>query len=118
MATRLDLAEPIWRGDTLEFPFTLDDEGAPVSLEGATVVFTMKLDPTVDDIDADVYYAVVVPNPDVDGAAGQHLIRVERDDMANLVTATHTYQVKVIYPTVPEPTEVTYVWGEVEVQDS
>jgi hypothetical protein len=119
MATRLDITDPIWRGDTIEIPFTLKDElAAPISLEGATVVFTLKLDPTVDDVDADVYYTKAVDDPDTDGAAGLHTIRLERTDTDDLTTADHTYQIKVIYPNTPEDDEITYVYGTVPVEDS
>lgn len=118
MPTRYDLEMPIWRGDTTVIPFLLMSGADPVPLDGATVVFTIKLDPTVDDDVADFIYSSEVPVGDPDGVAGQHMVRIERSDLAGLPLTAYTYQLKAIFPGSPEPLEITYLWGRVQLKDS
>lgn len=118
MPTRYDLEMPIWRGDTTVIPFLLMSGEDPVPLGGATVVFTMKLDPTVDDDVADFIYSSEVPVGDPDGVAGQHMVRIERSDLAGLPLTAYTYQLKAIFPGSPEPLEITFLWGRVQLKDS
>lgn len=118
MALLHNMSEAIWRGDTVEIPFTLSDALGAISLEGATVRFTLKLDPTAADADADYIYEAAVPDPDADGAAGTHTVRIERAASAAFQLASYTYQFKVIYPNPPNDDEITYLYGKVSVKDS
>lgn len=118
MPTRADINEPLWRGDTVSIPFEIRSGGAPVSLEGAKVVFTMKLNPYAPDEAAELFYESEVAVGDTEGAAGNHLVTLYPSKTGVLQPAKHTYQLKVIWPGVPEPLERTYVFGHIPVEDS
>lgn len=118
MPAQLDIDVPLWRGDTVFIPFELTTAGTPINLQGVTIVFSLKLDPTVSDEQAEFLYTKAVPADDADGLAGRHVVRIERDQLLHLELAPHTYQFKVIYPGEPDDTEITYVWGKILVRDS
>lgn len=119
MAARLDIDVPIWRGDTVDIPIVIDDSGTPVNLQGAKIIFTLKLDPNIPDADAGYIYEALIPDPDTDGAQGKHTIRIERGELAELPLVSHIYQVIVVYfPDTPQAEEITYVWGTVPIEDS
>ena len=116
MAERRDLPVNIWRGDTLFLPLFVTLADQPMSIEGYTVVFSLKLDPTVNDSKAKVFYEALIPAGDAKGAEGRHDIIVSSVDTQKLLYgASYTYQVML---TDPNGHTRTYVWGKARVGDS
>lgn len=116
MAERRELPVNLWRGDSFLLPIyvTLADE--PLPLEGYTVTFSLKLDPTASDATAKVLYEAVVPQGDAEGLVGRHDINVSSATTQELLYgAVYTYQVML---TSPEGHRTTCVWGKVRVGDS
>lgn len=118
MPVRADQDEPLWRGDSLDIPFSVqekDENGTvtgPYDLAGQTLVFTMKLDFTVDDSEADIHYSYTFPTDQ--GVINEHVIGVPKEQTAELLLATYTYQIKLLNQGV----ETTFVWGKWPVKDS
>jgi hypothetical protein len=120
MPARFDMTEEdaLWRGDDIPYPIILnekDEDGnvtGPYNLAGKTIVFTLKLDYTVDDADADLYYSFAVPADQ--GVINSHVILLSKDKTSLLELATYTYQVKVL----DADYETTLIYGRWPCKDS
>lgn len=129
MTTRLDLEEPIWVGDTFTLPLHFfegeDVNGDPLpnsfSLEGRTLVFTLKRSIGIPDSQADIQFQHTFPNPDTLAATGEFTIVIPPSGMSALKPGCYIYQVQLITPAlVPEQEDdvTTFIWGKVTVGDS
>lgn len=119
MSERVDLEEPIERGDTFAFRFVWTDGIASVDMRGKTIIFTMKLSPFMEDDEALLKLEVVPAADDALAEVGSVTINVPNSLSSKLIAgATHHYALRVREPGYPEPVEITYVYGEVKVKDS
>ncbi len=102
MATNIDL-ESFVRGDTWTNKFVVvDAAGDPIDITGWTLWVTLKLDPTVADVDADLQSSeVIVASGDATGGIG-YVVSAPADT-ALLIPATYNY-------------DMQYVTGSGEVQ--
>lgn len=118
MPARKDLSEPIWVGDTFDFPVRFLTEGARKPLGGKTVVFMLKRSPHDADDKALLTYTAVISPGDPLGDVGDHVIRLQPSETAPLPLGLLSYQVQLITPGSPEDEVTTYLWGRACCKDS
>jgi hypothetical protein len=90
MAEKVNL-DPFVRGDTWTNKFTFTDAaGAAIDVTGWQLWVTLKLDPTVADVDADMQSTVTLPvGADATGGIGYVVSTAAETDV--LTPATHFY---------------------------
>lgn len=118
MPTRHDIETPIWRGDSKTIPVQFRSNDAAYVIAGMTLVFTLKLDFTVADEDADFYYSADIGVADAEGLLGNHAISMNSIETGALELATYTYQIKLLYGDTEPRGETTMVWGRIKCGDS
>lgn len=118
MPANKNLDAHIWRGDTFGLPLKFMTEGADQSLEGLTLVFTLKMDPMADDADADILKSVTFANPDATVAEGDYTIHLSASETETLRPGTYVYKVQLVEPAAPEDIVTTYLYGKAAVKDS
>lgn len=119
MSERVDLIEPIERGDTFALRCVWADSNGAMDMRGKTIIFTMKLSPFMEDAEAVLKVEVVPEANDTLAQAGTVNIVIPKSQSANLIAgAIHHYALRSIEPGYPEPVEITYAYGEVRVKDS
>jgi hypothetical protein len=118
MPVRADQEDAFWRGDSLQITISVNERDelgeitGPFDIAGQTIIFTLKLDFTVDDVDADVYYSYTFPTDQ--GVINEHIITIPKEETAGLELACYTYQIKFLNGA----SETTYVWGKWPCKDS
>ena len=116
MAIRQDLPESKI-GDTLiqVWQFLNETDSTPIAQEGFHYTFTLKLNRSALDADADIFHDLIVP-AGVDADAGGVVIRIEKSETALLLPTTYNYELKQILSGAPEDTEITLLDGKMKME--
>lgn len=102
MATIFDTDIRIWRGDTWEEDWVLTQEdGNPFDLTGVKLFFTVKTDPTIADVSANLRLTST-PSSGItitDAANGEVSLSITQSQTAALTPQSYYYDIQVVTAT-------------------
>ncbi|MGH1374452.1 MAG: hypothetical protein ACRBBW_20615 [Cellvibrionaceae bacterium] len=116
MTITLDL-DPLKIGDTLIQPwqFLQETDDSPIPQAGNTYIFTLKLDPSASDNNADVEIQWTVP-ASTEATDGVLVARVESTETLKLLSASYQYELKQVLPGEGQDTLLTLFDGKLRMK--
>ncbi len=112
MAVKKNLTKAII-GDNLSIPLRFQEDGNPIDITGRTFYLTLKLNPAVDDSEADAQFMVVAPATQA-SIDGEVILSLSAAQTESLLATSYNYDVQMITPIPGSDDEVkTIVYGRI-----